>query len=652
MPRFLTNELRRFAYTRLPKSIGIGAGFTRQFDSAGKWRRLVFLAFLTALILRIFYFAENVENPILYSHILDESYYIHLGQAIAAGYWLGESRPFFMDPLYGYILGFLFYFFGNNLTTVRLIQILFDCLNVVLIYAIGCHIWNRRVGIIASFIYAGYKVAFFFTLLILKATFTVTGLLFYFFVLLHSLASKLRIYQWFHLGLLAAIMTYLHANFILVAPLTIFFHWIVDRPDWSLFFRRVFLFVSGFTIMLSLGAVRNYWVSGEFLFLNTQAGRLLYTCNNHENLSGGYRVPSFSRAHPVLSEDDFLREAERRLGKHLTTREASTYWTKETLRFLIGNPYRILLLLANKIKYTSTNYEIPLNRSFYCTMPFSRMARWPLPNFAFVFALGIPGLAIAFLYRRRPLLLFIPLLTVISTVIIFCTSSRFRLPAVPFLILGSAICIVTLFEWIKDTKYLRIFTTTVIIMSLFLISHSIDNPEFRTNEELSLATAYFELGDLDKAQSVAQLGAQKYPDHMDLLLLIGRCAISRNHPSEAIPYLVHAIDVDPDNAPAYHHLGLACLHTGQPENAVQLIKKALSIDPQTRYLIDLAKAYETVGEKSQAVDCYKRYLESAAPSDPLRQLAAERIAKLNNDSAEKQDEPSSEGNEIGHWAEP
>jgi hypothetical protein len=42
-----------------------------------------------------------------------------------------------MDPLCGYFLGGLFFLLGDNLTTVRLVQIGLDSLNILLIYGIG-----------------------------------------------------------------------------------------------------------------------------------------------------------------------------------------------------------------------------------------------------------------------------------------------------------------------------------------------------------------------------------------------------------------------------------------------------------------------------------------------------------------------------------
>ena len=56
--------------------------------------RLILFTILIALILRIIYFVQNRNNPLLYYPILDESYYIDMGKAIALGDWAGEKMNF------------------------------------------------------------------------------------------------------------------------------------------------------------------------------------------------------------------------------------------------------------------------------------------------------------------------------------------------------------------------------------------------------------------------------------------------------------------------------------------------------------------------------------------------------------------------------
>jgi 4-amino-4-deoxy-L-arabinose transferase-like glycosyltransferase len=404
--------------------------------------------FLLALLLRGIHFTQSLDNPLLAMPILDEVYYIDLGRAVCGGLLIGETRAFFMDPLYGYVLALFFLLFGVALLPVRLVQILLDSLSAVLVCRLGTVLWNHRAGVVAGLFYALYKVAFFHTLLILKTTLSV-HLLLLFMLALVAVSRGGGCARWLPLGLFGGAMVYLHASFLLLIPLAVVFYGLVERPGVLPGLRNGFLFAVGALLILSAGAWRNYAVTGEWIWFNTQSGRLFYSSNNPENLTGRYNVPSFSRPHPEDSEADFHREAEHRSGQRLTASQVSDYWMQRSLEFLRGDPKAALLLLKNKLKETLADYEIPNNHSFDLAARFSDVARWPLPTFALAFAMGIPGIAVGLRSRRRAAWVLVPVLTVLITIVLFFSSSRFRMPAVPFLIIGAGICGERLLEWFR-----------------------------------------------------------------------------------------------------------------------------------------------------------------------------------------------------------
>jgi 4-amino-4-deoxy-L-arabinose transferase-like glycosyltransferase len=202
-----------------------------EFPALLTHRRCLFYVSFLGLVLRILNLVISADNPLLYMPVLDEGYYVELGRAIAAGNWLGEDGLFFMDPLYGYFLGVLFFLFGDNLTTVRLVQIGLDSLNILLIYGIADRVHGRRAGILAALLYALYPVAFFYSLLILKTTLAVTLLLASVLMLLAALDSGRR-RDWLFLGILLGFMTYLWANLILMLPLSMVFILFYQKMPW------------------------------------------------------------------------------------------------------------------------------------------------------------------------------------------------------------------------------------------------------------------------------------------------------------------------------------------------------------------------------------------------------------------------------------
>jgi len=546
---------------------------------------------LLGLALRIVHLVRSTDNPLLYMPVLDEQYYIRLATTIAGGKWLGEHGLFFMDPLYGYFLGGLFFLFGENLTTVRLIQIGLDSLNILLIYGIGARVYSRRAGVLSAFLYALYPVAFFYTLLVLKTTQAVTLLLSSVLLLLVALDSGRRIH-WLFVGLLLALMSYLWANLFLMLPLSMlfifFYHWVT----WRKAVADGALILAGFAVMLVPGVLRNVAATGDVALMNTQGGRLLYASNNPTNLTGRYNVPSFSRADPVASEKDFHVEAERRLGRPLTQQEASRYWTLETFRFLRQNPDSIPMLLYNKLKGTIGHCEIPTNHSYEVAARFSLLLGWPFPFFSVVLALGVPGLAIGIRQSRKTVVVLLPILMTLATILIFYTSSRFRMPAVPFLIVGAGIYLSFLWDWVRMRRWGRACVAIAASATIFLVSLSIPCPAKSGTEEFFLSKAYYHIGELEKARAEAHKGAEAFPCQARFHVLLGMVAASEDQAEKAIEHNLRALQLEPHNVDAWHNMGLTYLETGRPKEAIPCFEKALSIEERADTRRFLGVAYD------------------------------------------------------------
>ena len=592
------------------------------------WRQSVLLVFLLAIGLRLIHFSQSIDNPLLYMPVLDERYYVDLGKTIAGGQLIGENRVFFMDPLYGYFLAAIFYFFGDNLTTVRLIQIVIDAFNVVLIYHIGTGIWKKEAGFVAALSYAVYPVAFFYSLLILKTTLSISMLLFFTLFLIYTLGKKSGL-NWYLLGLIAALITYLRGNMILLVPLAILFISIFQRTGWGDFSKKSLLLVFGFISLLSVGVFRNLCVSDEFVVLNSQAGRLLYSCNNPRNLTGRYNVPDFARPNPVDSEIDFHREAERRKDSPLETREVSRYWTMETFRFFRENPGTIPRLLYNKIKGTAGNCEIANIHSYDTASRFSPLLKWPPATFAFAFAFGLPGLALGIMRNRKVATLLIPLLTILITILIFYTSSRFRMPAIPFLLIGAGITFSILYDWMKKKKIVKACILSFVVGICGFLSLSIACPAPSGTGVFLLAKAYWRQNDFENAKRFALEGAHDFPTQARFHVLLGMTAFSNNRPDEAISCNQQAIRLNPKEVDALHNMGLVYLEKKRPEEAILWFRKAIAIEARPNIFFYLAKAYEEAGHFSSATRNYDKFLKNSKLTDPLREKVMHYLEGLN-----------------------
>ena len=69
-------------------------------------RRLGWLVFALALVVRVVYIFESDASPLFAHPAVDAKTYTHHALRLAAGNWLGVSEgPFWQPPLYPYFLG-------------------------------------------------------------------------------------------------------------------------------------------------------------------------------------------------------------------------------------------------------------------------------------------------------------------------------------------------------------------------------------------------------------------------------------------------------------------------------------------------------------------------------------------------------------------
>ena len=596
--------------------------------------------FLVAVALRLGYLLENLSNPLLYMPVLDEAYYIALGASIAHGYLLGEARVFFMDPLYGYFLGALFFVFqkiahftgappshDSALMAARVIQIVADSAAVYLIYLLGARTWSREAGLFAAAVWAVYSVSFFYTLLILKASFSV------FFLLLFTLAliragQRDRPVHWILLGLFAGALTFLRANLLLMAPFGVVAWILARRPGARQIAMNGAMMALGLMAALTLGAARNKAAAGEWVFLNSQSGRLLYASNNPENLTGRYQVPSFSRKDPEKMEADFHAEAERRLGRALSAREVSSYWRDETFRFFLERPGDAAFGIYNKIKGTIGSFEIPINRSVKSNQRFSSIARAPAPNFAFALALGLPGLVVGLAMRRQVWWLLPGVGTILATVTLFYTCSRFRLPMVPFLLVGAGIWATVTLGWARERRWLPVAAMVGAALGIGIVSMSVEGREYRSDEKYYLAKAYIKVGDLGNGAAVAREAATEYPNEPRFLILLGMAALSANDFDQAIRINTEALALDGQNADAMNNLGLALFGIGDIDGAALWLSRAYDAGGDPVSLFALAMALEKKGDQAAALEAYRRFVAVEKPGSPRAARAMGRIQAL------------------------
>ncbi|MCK4511253.1 glycosyltransferase family 39 protein, partial [bacterium] len=118
------------------------------------------VVFAVAFLLRAIYTYQVRYTPFFQTLGLDAKFYDQWAKDIAGG--TAERGAFFMTPLYSYFLATVYRLFGRDLLLVRMIQAGLGAATASLVYLLGRDLFDRRVGLLAGLLTAGYGALIFY----------------------------------------------------------------------------------------------------------------------------------------------------------------------------------------------------------------------------------------------------------------------------------------------------------------------------------------------------------------------------------------------------------------------------------------------------------------------------------------------------------
>jgi 4-amino-4-deoxy-L-arabinose transferase-like glycosyltransferase len=509
-----------------------------------------------ALALRVGHISA-LRSTLWFDHLdLDARYFDEWGSRIAAGDWMG-SRVFFVDPLYPYLLGVLYWLFGHQLLLIRLLQAAVGVSTVALVGYLGRQLGSRAVGNAAALMYAIYAPAIFNDAEIEKTAFAT-------FFLLLAVTQALRGTRpgWWLSGVALGLATLCRANMIVLAlPLALYAA--RGSNGWSL--RRAVPLLGGCALVLAPVVWRNYHVGGELVIVGS-AGQNLYLGNNPYNTGGSYGRLPFVRPTPEYEEDDFRRAAEARTGRAMRSGEVSRYWAGAAADHVRAHPWFAAQMLIQKGRLLFNHYEVPDNQDMYFVARYSPILRWSLPGFGWIFPLGVLGLIVS--WPRRDVRLIAAIMAVYScSVILFFVLARFRQPLIPFWVVFAALGGRWLVRAAWRREFRRVAMAGAVVAACVLVT--VQSLPFH-DRGVNLALAWHNLGALqarvgrfEQALASEEVAARLLPDHVDIVTSLGRFYLHLARLEEAERALLHAVAVDPAASDAWLALGDVYQQTGR-----------------------------------------------------------------------------------------
>jgi hypothetical protein len=143
---------------------------------------------------------------------------------------------------------------------------------------------------------------------------------------------------------------------------------------------------------------------------------------------------------PYQQHIQFRIEASRRAGRTLSPAESSRYWIAEVGRGAVTEPGAFLWKLWQKTLVVFNRFEACDHYDIDFLSQFAAFFKFPFLSVAVILPLGIAGMAISASTSRSSLFVSILFVAYASTLMIFSTNGRYRIPLlvilIPFAVIG------------------------------------------------------------------------------------------------------------------------------------------------------------------------------------------------------------------------
>jgi tetratricopeptide (TPR) repeat protein len=288
--------------------------------------------------------------------------------------------------------------------------------------------------------------------------------------------------------------------------------WALLRPGFVLRRRvpAVLAFAAGVLALVLPATWHNARVGGDFVLVSYAGGMNLYIGNNPD-ARGEFRVP---RIVPSALADDpeeqravFAALAERASGRALAPSEVSAFWARRALDFVREQPGAWARLMLYKVLLSFNAYE-PWNvRSLTLARESSSVLRLPLLGFGVVAPFAVIGLVATRRSWQRLVPLYAWLATVWLTLWVFFVLARYRVAALPVLVLFAAAGVVALVGVLRAG---RVPARIGVGLALAALAVAVHWPLAREN----LGTAYYNLANRFRAQGDLERAIEAYHESM------------------------------------------------------------------------------------------------------------------------------------------
>jgi len=581
---------------------------------------ILILIIILASALRLSNFIETKRNnPIFDIPIVDSAEYVAVAEYYMNKNWLGPPGSFWHPPMYSYFIAIIFKLFGRSGDTVKIIQIIIDLFNTLMVYFITRKIFDKKVAMIGMLLYALYIPIIQFGIEILPPVFIICLLLITvlaIFIFFESFKfRKLRL-QWLILsGISFGFLIITLPNFLLCLPfILVWLFFYLRNLRWPVSLKYVAIFTVLSLIPTILVTLRNYITAKEIVIVSYNGGINFYVGNNQNT----YQTLT---ARPGFEWERLLMTA---YGQERITNFAdqSRFYYKKGSEFILHQPANWLGLMIKKFILFFNSYEFSRNFDLRFFSQFFFITKLPIARLNIILPLSLAAIFVLFLARalignREKMMLVLLLIFVYSfSIILIFITARYRLPIIPLLIIFAAYYIATLITKLRDRDYMNIiklvslagFFTIFTQVKFFGNSYPYTiAPSFTYSQ---IGNALFLARKFNQSHNYLQKGLLEPLNRStyEVYYNLGHYYLETNNQDMAIEYFKKSWELNPEYYDALNMLGFQYKKLGDYDTAIYYLNMAKGIAKwHARIYFNLADCYVLKNEQQKAIEVLESY---------------------------------------------
>ena len=354
--------------------------------------------------------------------------------------------------------------------------------------------------------------------------------------------------------------------------------------------------------------LHNYLVAREPVMLSAHSGLNFYIGNNP--IANGYpKMPPGMRAGQQALLRDSITIAERVAGHPMKRSEVSKYWSDKAGNFIRNHFSDWLRLMGLKLKNFWNGYQY----DDLCLISLFEQDGILTPGlrFGLVSALAIPGMFFCgWRFRRSRWVIAAVLLHMLALLSVFITE-RYRLAAVPGLLLLMAGGLWGLWSFLCTGKWLKVFAFCVAAAgAAVFVSWPTPDGTLYALDYYNNGIKDIDSGNIERAEKNLSTAWRYVPENPEFNFAMGNLWMAKGDVARAEKFFLLTVMIDPEHARAFNNLGVLAIGKEDQALAERYLMKALTLEPddaKTWFL--LAQVEMALGHRDHAVTAIDRALK-------------------------------------------